>query len=172
MIEDKHVHTGRFRQFDGFHVLRAAVDDDHRLKAVGNDAAHTVRVQAVALDAAVGDVIDDFGRAAFLRQLKRQHGGGNAVHVVIAVDKNFFAGHGGRPQRARGRRGTPHVERVELGAQPRRIKQLPALRLLGHAAVEHGRRQLGALQPAGQIARFFPGLVDVQVLQRMHRYQR
>ena len=172
MVKDQDVHPGGARQIHGFNVLRTAVGHDQRVETVGDDAPHVRRMQAIAFGTAVGNVIDRFGRAALLRQFKRDHRGRDAVHIVISVDENPFPGHRFQPQFPRRRGRAPQKKLVQLPAKIRDVQQLPELFLVRRAAVQHRGGQLRTFQPAGEVAGLLAGLVNIQIIERTHRDQR
>ena len=109
----------------------AAVDADDELAAVAVDLTQGVGVDAVALFEPVGDVVADV-RPGELEQVPEDGGGGDPVHIVIAVDDDVFCvAEGGRPG---GRRrcipGATGVERFQF-----RVEEAAGGVTLGDAAV-------------------------------------
>ena len=72
----------------------AAVNGDNQLDTGGVELLNGDGVQAVALFQPAGDIADAVGAVA-AQKVRQQAGGGNAVHVIIAKNRNFFSlGHG------------------------------------------------------------------------------
>jgi len=74
----------------------AAVDRDDQLHPFGVQAIDGVRLQAIAVGQPLGDEVADVG-AQQLERPPQDDGGGDAVNVVVAVDRNaLLRGDGGQ----------------------------------------------------------------------------
>ena len=74
----------------GFGAADAAVDRDDQLHAFGVQAIERGRLQAVAVAQPLGDEVDDVA-AEQLQRAPQDHGGGDAVDVVVAVHGDALA---------------------------------------------------------------------------------
>ena len=89
VVGDDDLHAEFIGQLDLVEAGDAAIDGDHQLGAALGQLADGVGVEAVALIDAVGDVIIDLCAEDF-QQVPQDGHAGDAVHVVIAVDGDFF----------------------------------------------------------------------------------
>ena len=111
----------------------AAVHRDDEAHPLAPEGGHRLPVEAVALLHPVGD-IGDHRPPLPAEEVGEQAGGGDAVHVVVAVDRDVFP----RRQRpAHPRRGPVHV------LHEKRVQELAP------AGVQKGAGLLRGVQPAG-----------------------
>ena len=111
----------------------AAVHRDDEAHPLAPEGGHRLPVEAVALLHPVGDV-GDHRPPLPAEEVGEQAGGGDAVHVVVAVDRDMFP----RRQRpAHPRRGPVHV------LHEKRVQELAP------AGVQKGAGLLRGVQPAG-----------------------
>ena len=110
----------------------AAVDRDDQLHALGVQPFDRRRLQAVAVAQPLGNEVDDVA-AEHLERAPQDHGGGDAVDVVVAVDRD--------PLAPRERPLEPLDRRVHAG-EPERIVQVIERRVAGSA-----RRGSGSPKP-------------------------
>ena len=88
--DDGHAEPPRFRQ--RLEAGGAAIDGDQQRRALGGERAHCVRVGAIALEQAVGNM-DQRIEPAMAQMPGEQRRRGRAVDVVVAEDRDLLAPH-------------------------------------------------------------------------------
>ncbi len=87
MIEHDDVDAARLRALQRIEAGRAAIDADDQPRALPGERVDRVDVGSVALEDAVGDV-DARRRAERRKHIVEKRGGGRAVDVVVAEDRD------------------------------------------------------------------------------------
>ena len=137
MIDHDHVHTLALQRGDFRDRRRAAIHRDEQPRRILRDAArHAIRAQAVAF------IRPQRQEARGFRAIGPQHAGeqrerGDAVHIVVAVEDDFFAAVE-RGENARHRR--VHIrqrKRIAQLLQPRIEKALRLLHRTDAAVQQH-----------------------------------
>ena len=90
VVGDDHVHPQGAGQLRLLHGGDAAVHGDDQGHPLPGQQGHGLPVQAIALIQAAGDVGGD-GHPPPDKEIGEQAGGGDAVHVVVPVDRYLFA---------------------------------------------------------------------------------
>ncbi|MBV6467223.1 MAG: hypothetical protein PGMFKBFP_02566 [Anaerolineales bacterium] len=143
MVRDDEVQPEVTRVAGFFGRADSAVHADDESNPVRVEFVERVVVQSVAFLEAVGDVLVDVA-AEGAQTLDQQRGGGDAVHVVIAIDGDPFAIRERGLDAIHGDAHVLHLERVgaevRLGAQ-----EGLSLRIGGDAAVEEDLPQDGRM---------------------------
>ena len=110
--DEAHVRGAAARSFD---TARAAIHGDHASRSTLGELGERGRVEPVSLRHAVGNVWDD--RRACGSEAARQHGaGGNAVRVVVPINRDGAAVVDGRPDCIHSRFHRRKPERIVVTA--------------------------------------------------------
>lgn len=91
VVDDDHVDCRVAGGVERVECLRAAIDRDDQRGAFAGEADECFARRAIAFEQAVGDVGAGFD-AEIAQDEHHQRGGGGAVDVVIAEDRDLFAG--------------------------------------------------------------------------------
>ena len=111
VVGDDEVHPQRGGQVGLLHGGDAAVHGDDELHTLGVETLHSGGAQAVTLLHPVGDVGSD-GRPQGAEVVGQQAGGGDAVHIVIAIDRDVLSAVYGGPDARHGSVHIPQKKRV------------------------------------------------------------
>ena len=106
VVGDDHVHADPGGMGRLLHRGDAAVDGDDQAHALGLQRIEGAAVEAVALLIAVGNIVIT-GQTLPAQVVRQQTGGGDAVHVVVAVDRHGLLPLNGAPN---ARAGPVHAE--------------------------------------------------------------
>ena len=131
VVGDDHVHPKLRRQGGLLHRCDAAVHRDDESDPLFRQGVDRLRIQAVALSQAAGDVGNPLP-AAGGQKLGQQAGGGDPVHVVVSVDGDKLLLLQGLPHPGRRPVHVPQQHGVRDGLRLRG-QQPPDLRPVRHA---------------------------------------
>ena len=132
VVGDHHLHAQLARGCDLRIRRDTGVHGDQQARALLIELLHRLAGQAVAFAQAVGDVVFAH-RAAAAQVIHHDAGGGDAVHIVVAVNNDMFA----PPDRAADHRG----RFIHIGQQERIVQA-------GTVTAQVIRRCLRGIDPA------------------------
>src|SRR3989442_14578472 len=89
VIGDDQVDANLTRAPGGVDAANAAVHRNHEPYTVGVETIERLRLEAVAVAQALGNEVTDVG-AEHLERAPQNHGGRNAVDIVVAVNGDLF----------------------------------------------------------------------------------
>ena len=151
MIDHDHVEAEPLRFGERLVARGAAIDGDEERGALRGERAHRVDVGTVAFEQPVGNV-DERPQPGMAQEARQRRGGGRAIDIVVAEDRDRLAAPDGVGD-ARG--GGRHVgQHIRIGHQR------------AHGRIEEGRHVLDLDSAPGQDARQKLGHVLVALRNR------
>ena len=115
VVGDDQIHAQLFAQLSLGHGGNAAVHGDDELNPLVVKLVQGNGVQTVALLQPTGDVADTAAAVA-AEKVRQQAGGGNAVHVIVAEDRDFFLVFDGQRHPSGGQSHVRHQKGVGQGS--------------------------------------------------------
>ena len=131
VVRDEHIHAQLPSVFTLLHGRDPAVHTDEQAHALLPESIQRAAVEAVALFVPVGD-IGIAGQPFTAQIVRHQTGGGDAVHIVVAIDGDRLSPGDGLTHAGTGHVHPQHLQRIVQQLRPA-LQQGLGLPGIGHA---------------------------------------